>query len=63
MANTANTSLMSSGHHERFHQNDVIQAIKDAKAKPLFIADGTGIELADMLKKYGSKQLSIVVLT
>ena len=62
MANDDNTKI-SSAHHERFHQNDAIKAIKDAKAKPLFIADGTAIELADMLKKYGNKQLSIVVLT
>lgn len=61
---TANTktSSTSSAHPPRFTQKEVIDTIKQSKAKPLFVADGDAITLAERLRKYGKRQISIVVL-
>ena len=60
-ANTKTTAT-SSAHPPRFTQNEVIDTIRQSKAKPLFIADGDAITLAERLRKYGKRQISIVVL-
>ena len=57
------STTTSSAHPERFTSKQVIDTILQSKAKPLLIADGTAIELAAQIKKYGSKQISIVVLS
>ena len=63
MATTnTNTTATSSAVPPRFTQKEVMDTIRQSKAKPLFIADGDAITLAERLKKYGKKQLSIVVL-
>lgn len=62
MTSNTTTSKTSSAHPERPTQNEAIKVIKDAKAKPLFIATGKADELSNVLKKYGKKQLQIVVL-
>jgi len=53
---------MSSAHPERFTQDEVISAIKNSKSKPLLVADGRAMDLADQVRRLGSKQISIVVL-
>lgn len=60
-ANTKTTAT-SSAHPPRFTQKEVIYTIRQSKAKPLFIADGDAITLAERLRKYGKRQISIVVL-
>lgn len=64
-ANTtsAPTTTTSSAHPERFTIKEVIDTIRQSKAKPLLVADGSAIDLAARIKKYGNKQISIVVLT
>jgi len=66
--NTANTAsapstTTSSAHPERFTIREVLDTIRKSKAKPLLVADGSAIDLAAQIKKYGNKQISIVVLT
>jgi hypothetical protein len=60
-ANTPHTAT-SSAHPERFTQKEVVDTIKQSKSKPLFVADGDAISLAERLRKYGKRQISIVVL-
>lgn len=48
---------------ERFSKEDVIAAINKSKAKPLMVADGRAVDLATQLRKYGNKQISLVVLS
>lgn len=60
-SNTTSTKT-SSAHPDRPTQADAIKTIKDAKARPLFIATGSAAELSGALKKYGNKKLQIVVL-
>ena len=60
-ANTKTTAT-SSAHPPRFTQKEVIDTIRQSKAKPLFIADGDAITLAERLRKYCKRQISIVVL-
>ena len=64
-ANTASapSTTTSSAHPERFTIREVIDTIRQSKAKPLLVADGSAIDLAARIKKYGNKQISIVVLT
>lgn len=61
---TANTpsTVTSQAHPERYTQKEVIDTIKQSKAKPLFVADGDAITLAERLRKYSKRQISIVVL-
>ncbi len=61
-ANTKPQTTTSSAHPPRFTQKEVIDTIRQSKAKPLFIADGDAISLAERLRKYGKRQISIVVL-
>jgi hypothetical protein len=61
-ANTKPTTTTSSAHPQRFTQKEVIDTIKNSKAKPLLVADGDAFTLAKRLLKYGKKQISIVVL-
>ena len=56
------TPKTSSAHPDRPTQAEAVKTIKDAKARPLFIATGPAAELAITLKKHGKKQLQIVVL-
>ena len=60
-ANTKTTAT-SSAHPPRFTQKEVIDTIRQSKAKPLFVADGDAITLAERVRKYGKRQISIVVL-
>jgi hypothetical protein len=62
MASNTTPTKTSSAHPDRPTQADAIKTIKDAKTRPLFIASGKATELATVLKKYGNKQLQIVVI-
>jgi hypothetical protein len=63
-ANTASapSTTTSSAHPERFTIREVLDTIRQSKAKPLLVADGDAFTLAKRLLKYGKKQISIVVL-
>lgn len=63
MAETNNQSTMSSSHDQRFTRTEVADAIKNSTATPLFVADGTALEIGTKIRALGNKQISVVVLS
>ena len=52
----------SAAQHERFSASEIANAIQMSSAVPIFVADGTAIELGAKIRALGSKKISVVVL-
>lgn len=62
MAQSNTQTKQSTAQHERFTLTEITDAIKKSSATPLFVADGTAVEIGAKIRALGNKQISVVVL-